>query len=241
MTTGKPGELLDDLGPAIVSGKYPPGTVLRTEELERAFRVSRTVAREALRVLESMCLVATRRRVGITVLPRPNWNLYDPRVIEWRLAGPDRAEQLRTLTELRAGTEPIAASFAAARATPDQAGQLTAIAVRLRTTSHDLDAFLEHDIAFHRLLLAASGNDMFTQLGDVVATVLRGRTHHHLMPEVPNPEAVRLHIEVAEAITAGDPPRAEAAMRAIVSEVLHDLPDPHDSQDPATRWTPRHP
>ncbi|GAA2972445.1 FadR/GntR family transcriptional regulator [Actinokineospora diospyrosa] len=224
MTSGLPGRLLDDLGPAIVTGKYPAGAVLRTEELERAFRVSRTVVREALRVLEAMRLVSSRRRVGITVLPRTDWNLYDPRVIRWRLDGPDRAGQLRSLTELRSATEPVAAALAAARATPEQAGALTALAVQLRSSTHDLDAFLVHDIAFHRVLLIASGNDMFAQLGDVVDAVLTGRTHHHLMPQTPKPEAVRLHVEVAEAIAAGDPARAEAAMRAIVTEVLDVLP-----------------
>ncbi|MBM7772140.1 DNA-binding FadR family transcriptional regulator [Actinokineospora baliensis] len=224
MTSGLPGRLLDDLGPAIVSGEYPTGAVLRTEELERAFQVSRTVVREALRVLEAMRLVNSRRRVGITVLPRAEWNLYDPRVIRWRLDGSDRPAQLRSLTELRCATEPVAAALAAARATPDQAGTLTALAVELRSSTHDLDAFLVHDIAFHRALLTASGNDMFTQLGDVVAAVLTGRTHHHLMPQTPKPHAVRLHVEVAEAVAAGDPARAEAAMRAIVTEVLDELP-----------------
>ncbi|GAA3063315.1 FadR/GntR family transcriptional regulator [Actinokineospora globicatena] len=223
MTSGLPGRLLDDIGPAIVSGEYPAGAVLRTEELERAFQVSRTVVREALRVLEAMRLVSSKRRVGITVLPRTDWNLYDPRVIRWRLDGSDRADQLRSLTELRSATEPVAAALAAVRATPEQAGQLTELAVQLRSTTHDLEAFLGHDIAFHRVLLAASGNDMFCQLGDVVDAVLTGRTHHHLMPETPKPEAVRLHVAVAEAVAAGDPVRAEASMRAIVTEVLDDL------------------
>ncbi|WP_018686293.1 FadR/GntR family transcriptional regulator [Actinokineospora enzanensis] len=224
MISGLPGRLLDDLGPAIVGGKYPAGTVLRTEELERAHRVSRTVVREALRVLEAMRLISSRRRVGITVLPRADWNLYDPLVIRWRLAGSDRVDQLRSLTELRAAAEPTAAALAATRVTPDQVGTLTALAVELRSSTHDLDAFLTHDIAFHRLILTASGNEMFAQLGDVVAAVLTGRTHHHLMPATPAPWAVRLHVEVAEAITAGDPVRAESVMRAIVSVVLAELP-----------------
>ncbi|SDC98160.1 FadR/GntR family transcriptional regulator [Actinokineospora iranica] len=225
MTSGLPGQVLDQLGAAIVNGEYPPGAVLRTEELERAFAVSRTVAREALRVLEAMRLVTSRRRVGITVQPLAAWNLYDPLVIRWRLACEARADQLRSLSELRSATEPVAAALAARRATPEQAGELTVLAVNLRATAkaRDLDAFLVHDIAFHRLVLAASGNEMFTQLGDVVGEVLTGRTHYHLMPEEPQPAAVRLHIEVAEAIAAGAPDRAEAAMRAIVTQAMEEM------------------
>ena len=89
------------------------------------YAVSRTVAREAIRVLESMGLVTSRRRVGVTVTPRAQWNVFDPMLIRWRLAGSGRADQLRSLSELRAGFEPAAARYAATRATPEQCGVLT--------------------------------------------------------------------------------------------------------------------
>lgn len=82
--------VLDSLGPAITAGEYPAGSVLRTDELAQRFEVSRSVMREAVRVLESMHLVASRRRVGVTVRPAEEWNVYDPQVIRWRLAGADR-------------------------------------------------------------------------------------------------------------------------------------------------------
>jgi DNA-binding FadR family transcriptional regulator len=72
-------------------------------------------------------------------------------------------------------------------------------------------------------VLAASGNDMFAQLGDVVAEVLTGRTAHHLMPHEPDPQAVRLHAEVAQAIATGDAERAETAMREIVVQAMCEL------------------
>ncbi|WP_037842252.1 FadR/GntR family transcriptional regulator, partial [Streptomyces sp. NRRL WC-3549] len=76
--------VLDALGLEISSGEFPPGCVLRTDELAQRFEVSRTVVREVIRVLESMHLVASRRRVGVTVLPTEEWNVYDPQVIRWR-------------------------------------------------------------------------------------------------------------------------------------------------------------
>ena len=84
---GLHGRLLADLGPAIASGGIPEGAVLRMEELEARYGVSRTVVREAVRVLEAMRLVASRRRVGITVQPKSGWDVFDPLVIRWRLAG----------------------------------------------------------------------------------------------------------------------------------------------------------
>lgn len=218
--TGLHADVLDRLGTAIAAGTIGPGEILRAEELVDRYGVSRTVVREAVRVLESMGLVRSRRRVGTTVSPRGQWNVHDPRVIRWRLDGPGRDEQLRSLSELRCGVEPLAAELAADRATPEQCGVLVGAVMDM--TAHgragDLFAYLEADQLFHRTLLAASGNEMVAALGDVVAEVLAGRTRHHLMPSRPEPEAIRLHRDVADAVRAGDAPAAGAAMREILRE-----------------------
>src|ERR1700730_9600386 len=109
---GLPGRLLAGLGPAIASGEIPEGAVLRSEELEERFGVSRTVVREAIRILESMRLVESRRRVGITVQPKSSWDVFDPLVIRWRLAGADRPAQLRSLGSLRGAVEQAGAALA---------------------------------------------------------------------------------------------------------------------------------
>ncbi|UDY24719.1 FadR/GntR family transcriptional regulator [Nocardioides sp. Kera G14] len=214
------GSVLSSLGVAIVSGEHPEGSVLNLEGLCQTYGVSRSVAREAVRVLESMGLLASRRRVGITVQPRAQWNVFDPRVIRWRLDGTDRVAQLLSLSELRVGIEPAAASLAAVRATPEQCRQLAAAVsdMEVHGRAGDLEAYLAADQAFHRVLLAASGNEMIASLGDVVSEVLGGRTHHGLMPHHPNPAAIALHEEVARAVRAQDAAAAERAMRKIIDE-----------------------
>ena len=140
--------------------------------------VSRSVAREAIRVLESMGMVASRRRVGITIQPSEQWNVFDPRVIRWRLESGDRAAQLVSLSELRRGFEPAAAGLAAQRADPHQcrimAAAVSDMAVHGR--SGDLESYLLADKVFHQTLLEASCNEMFRALNGVVAEVLTGRT-----------------------------------------------------------------
>lgn len=222
---GLSGDTLAKLGEAIVRGEYPPGAVLRADELAGSLGVSRTVIREVVRVLEAMRLVSSRRRVGVTVRPEDEWDSYDPLVIRWRLSGAGRAAQLRSLTELRSAVEPMAARLAARRASAEQCGALVGFAVNLARTAkaRDLEAFLGYDIEFHRLVLAASGNPMFAQLDGVVAEVLTGRTHHHLMPSEPQPAAVRWHGEVAEAINCAEPDRAERAMRSIATQALEEM------------------
>jgi DNA-binding FadR family transcriptional regulator len=222
---GLHGHVLDTLGPAITAGEYPPGSVLRTDELAQRFEVSRSVMREAVRVLESMHLVTSRRRVGVTVLPRAEWNVYDPQVIRWRLAGADRPRQLRSLTVLRSAVEPVAAGLAAKHATPEQCSELTECALGMVANSRGrkLEEYLTHDMAFHRVILNASGNEMFARLGDLVAEVLTGRTHHEVMFEDPDPAAVTLHVQVAEAVREGDAERAEQLTREITTGALREL------------------
>ncbi|KIF70580.1 GntR family transcriptional regulator [Streptomyces sp. AcH 505] len=217
--------VLDALGLAITAGEYPQGSVVRTDEVAQRFDVSRTVVREVVRVLESMQLVASRRRVGVTVRPTEEWNVYDPRVIRWRLAGSDRPRQLRSLTVLRSAVEPVAAGLAAVNATPEQCAELTEQALGMVATSRGgrLQEYLVHDIAFHRVVLNASGNEMFARLGDVVAEVLAGRTHHQVMFDDPDPAAVTLHVRLAEAVREGEAARAEELTRQIAVGALHEL------------------
>lgn len=213
--------VLDSLGRRITSGDAPAGTPLTLESIGSEFGVSRTVAREVMRLLEGLGLVRSKRRVGLVVLGIEEWNVLDPRVIRWRLEGPGRGPQLRTLTELRHAVEPLAAAGAAVHATDDERTELVAAAARMRMLGEagDLEEFLALDVRFHELLLRASGNEMFGALAGVVAAVLSGRTHLGLMPASPVPEALDQHEAVARAVADGDPRAAEAAMAAIVGEV----------------------
>lgn len=217
--------LLASLGTRIVEGELPAGTTITLEWLGQEFGVSRTVAREVVQVLTSVGLVESRRRTGIRVLPREHWDPFAPLVLRWRLAGRQRTETLAQMSQLRAAVEPVASGLAARRADEGQRARLLELAALMERTgaAGDLEAFLGHDVEFHRLLLTASGNDMFRGLGDVVEEVLRGRTEHRLMPARPKPEARRLHAMVADAVASGRPELAEAAMTAICAEVLSEM------------------
>lgn len=227
--------VLTALGTAVVSGEYPAGQVINLERVSAEHEVSRSVAREAVRVLESMGMVASRRRVGITIQPAEHWNVFDPRLIRWRLESGDRAAQLVSLSELRRGFEPAAAALAARRADPHQC-RIMAAAVSdmvMHGRVGDLESYLQADKVFHRTLLEASGNEMFRALNAVVSEVLTGRTHHGMMPDEPNPVAIALHDEVARAIRLRDEAGAERAMRAIIDEAKAAVADDPADDRPA--------
>src|SRR5688572_5366862 len=70
--------VLDHLGTAICSGDVASGSVLSIDDLVDRYQVSRSVIREVLRVLASMGLIETRRRVGIMIQSAEVWSVFDP-------------------------------------------------------------------------------------------------------------------------------------------------------------------
>ena len=219
--------LVQTLGLAIAEGTLAPHSILRLDELETRHGVSRSVVREATRVLSAMGMLESRRRLGTVVRPEECWNLYDPQVIRWRLASSRRVDQLRALNELRGAIEPQAARLAAERATWEAGSDLVAQAARLWAAGQrgNQDEFLRLDIEFHAAVLRASGNPMFSQLHNLVAEVLTGRTEHGLMPHLPQHEALQLHVDVASAIQRGEMDTAHAAMRRIVEQSTEEIGD----------------
>ncbi|QYJ05523.1 FadR family transcriptional regulator [Nocardioides panacisoli] len=220
--------VLDEIGRRIVDGDPAADTALTLEGIGQEFGVSRTVAREVVQVLVSLGLVESRRRTGVRVLGATHWDVMDPAVLRWRLASVERRRVVHELSEFRLAVEPTAVALAARHATDAQREELRDLAARMEETGSrgELAAFLEHDVAFHRLLLQASGNLQFARMAGMVEEVLRGRTDHDLMPPEPKPEARRLHQMVADAVAEGQPQLAESAMATLCAEVLTEMSDP---------------
>ncbi|WP_230977208.1 FadR/GntR family transcriptional regulator [Georgenia yuyongxinii] len=219
-------DVLDRLGRDIAHGACPPGSVVTLSVLAEEHGVSRTVVREAVRVLESLGMVESRRRVGVRVRPVQDWSVLDPQLVSWRLTGPERDAQLHRLTEIRLAIEPTAARLAARHA-PEVGQRLLELAATLRRLGEDGrgvdEEYLQADVAFHTLLIEASGNDMLAALQDIIAAVLVGRTHLRLTPANPAPASLDHHEAVARAVAAGDEDQAEHYARAVVMEVWHEL------------------
>jgi len=210
--------VLDALGREIVGGSRAPGTADTVDAIVGRTGASRSVVREATRVLVSLGMLSAGPRVGLRVRPRDEWDLLDPQVIRWRLAGADRATQLEELRGVRLAVEPEAARRAAERATPEQAAALEAAGARLRaaTEARDAVAFVTADQGFHAALLAASGNAMLVRLGAVIDEALRERVPDDAVRWELAPADVAEHRVLAGAIRAGDGARAAECARRIV-------------------------
>ncbi len=219
--------VLDDLGVRIASGTLAPGQVLTLGALETEYEVSRTVVREAIRVLEAMRMVSSRRRVGLTVRPPQDWSALDARLIGWQMAGPHRDHQLVVVTELRAAIEPAAARLSAQRADDAARREIVRLAALLERLGREglgaTDEYLDADIAFHDLILDASGNLMLAANKAAIAAVIAGRSRVGLTPGFPDRDALHNHVETAAAIARGDAAAAEDHTRRYVEAVLAEI------------------
>ena len=90
-------QVVDHLGQAIVHAELAPGATLPNEaDLGTQLGVSRTVIREAVKVLAAKGLIEVRPKTGTRVLSRDQWNLLDPDVLAWQHQdGAAREELLR--------------------------------------------------------------------------------------------------------------------------------------------------
>ena len=229
------GELMQDsvsqtLAIEMLDGIWQAGDSLTLEDMQSRFGISRTVAREVAKTLESLSAVWVRRRVGLVARPFSEWQALNRQVIEWRLHSTQREQQLYSLTELRLAVEPAAAASAARLAPIDVKAKFPVYAAQMRQaaeTSEEgedgLSRFHDLDVEFHSLFLRESGNELFAALAGTIATVLRGRVELGKYPMKPKPAALDAHDAVADAIAKGEPERARTAMLDIVDEVARAL------------------
>src|SRR5918911_4134642 len=98
---GLHGAVVHEIGVRIVRGELEPGEQVPDDGLLDDPGVSRTVLREAIKVLAAKRLVESRPKTGTRVRPRRDWNLLDPDVLAWRLETAPDAGFFRDIAEVR--------------------------------------------------------------------------------------------------------------------------------------------
>ena len=221
---GLHGQLVHAIGSRIVNGAIRPGEVVPADGNLRA---SRTVVREAIKVLAAKGLVESRPKTGTRVRAPQSWNLLDPDVLAWQQEGTPQPVFLRKLTEVRLIVEPAAAELAAKRARGPELATLDAAFQEMQDAlarkPADYEAFDKADIVFHRAILQACHNDVLEQMSAMVYSALLVSFHatsrlpgraRHSLPQ---------HRAILQAIHRQDPRRAGAAMRRLVHSTAQDI------------------
>lgn len=219
---GVHGQVVHVLGVRIVGGGLPEGATLDVRAVGEELGVSITVMRESLKVLAGKGLIDARQKRGTFVRPRGHWNLLDPDVIRWHMAGGGGERLMRDLAEVRSIVEPAAAHRAALHRTEADLEALEAALAAMAEARADSAAAARADTCFHRALLAATGNEMLARMDLLLEPVLRERdrvVHAHAGTDDPVPS----HRAVLDAVRDRDPARAELAMLDLLAMAARDL------------------
>nr|WP_281371340.1 FadR/GntR family transcriptional regulator [Leifsonia naganoensis] len=232
------GQLAGTLGRRILAGTLAEGETIDVDALEHEFSVSRTVVREALRVLSAKGLVDARPRTGTFVRPRTAWRLLDEDVMAWRAENGMSEKLLVELDELRRVIEPAAARLAATHRSDADVAALESALERMkvafeahRTTSVSrLAEHVQADVDFHTALLRATGNELIEHMDMMLQPILSFRDN--LIPEAQQSEDfIARHTAVVEAVSRGDADGAERAMLQLLTEAAGDLESLYSGPD----------
>ncbi len=215
---------MHSIGLRIVRGELQPGDLLPAEEeLSTDPSVSRTVLREAVRVLAAKGLVHARPKTGTRVRPRAEWNMADPDVLTWRVqAGPDN-ELYEQVTEVRLGLEPQAARLAADRATNDEIAAIREAYNSMEAGVGSKVEYLAADLLFHQLILLACHNELLGHLGGVLRDLFRTTFEFTTTSPTSRRRALPLHRAILDGIASRDGDAADTAMRKLIDDTATDI------------------
>ena len=169
----------------IIDGHYPPGHRLKEMQLAREFNTSQAPVREALRELEATGVIESEPHRGSRV-----------RTVSERELG--EAYQVRAVLEQLAG-ELAAGRFSGS----ETLLQRQADKVRRAFAKGNMEEYAHHDLAFHRMIVAAAGNQVLLENWDALHFDIRARLF--LGHSVPNLQStLELHDEIVKALIEGE-------------------------------------
>jgi DNA-binding GntR family transcriptional regulator len=168
----------------IIDGQYPAGHRLKELQLAREFNTSQAPVREALRELEATGVIESEPHRGSRV-----------RTVSERELG--EAYQVRAVLEQLAGE--LAAGQFSGRAT---LLQRQAERVRKAYEEGNVEEYARHDLAFHRMIVEAAGNQVLLENWDALHFDIRTRLFlGHSTTGLQS--TLDLHDEIVEALVQG--------------------------------------
>jgi DNA-binding FadR family transcriptional regulator len=211
-------QVAQDIGARILRGEFAPGDLLPNEaESCRAYGVSRTAVREAMKMLTAKGLILSRPKIGSRIQPRDSWNLLDRDVLVWYCAAADRNHFLASMQQVREILEPEAAALASVNHTATQLRTIEQALIGMRDAP-DLPAWNVADVRFHLAILWSAGNELLVPFGFLIESALgtmfdfTGRHNQDWRKAYP------LHENILTAIRKRRPEAARKAVRMLLSD-----------------------
>ncbi|MFC7293073.1 FadR/GntR family transcriptional regulator [Hirschia litorea] len=219
--SGVTNTILQDLGAAIVSKKFGETSPKVIEaDLCETYGASRSVMREAIKMLVSKGLISSKPKQGTRICPPSEWNLLDPDVLRWMLEGDFSIDLLREFTEIRMGIERQSVLLASRNATPEDHQMMMACVEGMEAAEAGENDPLQSDIDLHLAILKASHNRFLNAHAPLVDTALRFSiqlSNKYKRVRIAN---VSDHRNMVEAIIARDGYRAMQMIEMMMNEVM---------------------
>jgi len=197
-----PSQIKERLLQRITGGTLQPGDRLIELKIAAEMETSQAPVREAIRQLEAMGVVETKRNKGASV-----------RMVS--------SEELQDIYDVRGQLEGYAAELATRRQAQIEAALSRSIDdMRAAAGDGDLIAFGEANSAFHQTIVTATGNrtllDLWETLNVKFRTIINVLRQQQDLTRI-----AESHVTIVDAIDSGDP---AAARQAAENHVLANRP-----------------
>lgn len=201
-------QVADSILRSIIDNGFEPGEKMPTEpELSEQYGVSRTVIREAGRILVSRGVVDIRPRRGMVVSEYSGKSLS--RQVGLMLSV--GRGSFKQLMEMRLSLEVQMTEFAALRRSDDESADIIRFAHLIGEPGLTFDQTIRADLAFHSAVAKASANPFFEHVINPINDYLRESYSDSLGYESERGNTHGEHLRIAEAVRAGDPVEARLA------------------------------
>jgi DNA-binding FadR family transcriptional regulator len=201
------------------------GSSSTEKDLWQELGVSRTILREAIKVLAAKGLLEVRPKTGVRVKPRSEWNLLDPTLLKWQTEVGIDEKFARNLFQVRLILEPPTAAAAAIAATDEETKEIHQAFLQMKRSPLDFPAYVRADYAFHNAVSRASQNYFLIQINRLVFEALRGTQNIFKKRRDPVTVAAALeqHGKVANAILKRKSEAARVAMVELIQSAERDF------------------
>lgn len=213
-------EVAEILSEQIIAGELPAATFLPAErELCSSMGVSRTVIREAIKLLESAGLVSIQRGRGTVVLDARHDSVSRPLKILLRR----RTDLVVHVLELRKILEVGMVGLAAERRTPENIAAMERSLEIMRERPSEPAGYIDADLDFHAEIARAARNPAFAIVMGPLSELLRESRAASFSGTQMVEVRRKQHEEILECIRRGDASGAREAMRTHLGDTESDL------------------
>ena len=209
---------IEQIRELIQSGALPPGSKLPPEQdLALQLGLSRSLAREAVKALAVARVLDVRRGDGTYVTSLQPDLLLESFGGAVELLQGDPATLLDLLV-VRRLLEPAATALAATHISDEHLTDVERHLDAMRRTRDDVESLIRHDAAFHRAIIAATGNPTLTAVLDSISgRTLRARIWRGMHDEESSQRTLFEHEAILSALRRHDAPLSQAAALLHVS------------------------